>query len=489
MRKINKQRIQNTTEHCQARFSRESIQSDRQHESDDRQRVSASQRVRRALRRYQREALTDVGKRAFPALFPEMRLGKSLICLRSLAIRFPSSGRKLIVGPYSALYQWTKELKAEGLSERDIIFLTGTRKERAENLDKEGEFYLLNKEGWNCIQPVIDINWQSIILDESTFIKNPKSRVSRFFVNNFRNVENRWILTGMPAPESPLDYYQQLKFLDPDILGFVNYWKFRSTCFVQTFRGEYSLTIDGEKFLNERLAKHCYFLSRKDVNLDVEKIFTKRPIRMKVAARKVLQTLYREFIMEDDSQTYDVTDSAGTRWSWMRQICGGFIKKKFIFDDKLKELLELLKGEVAGRQVIIYAEYIHEIIFLSKKLTEEDIPNDYIFGGNREARFDILDAFIAGNFRVLVGQPVCFKHSVDLSNADTIIYYSLPISNETFGQSQDRIINVSTRFPAHIIALTCENTIEDDIYESVINKESKEQLHKRIIRRMQETIK
>lgn len=443
---------------------------------------------RRALRKYQRDALYYTLSRNNSALFMEMRLGKSLIALRSLSIKFKNRDKKLIVGPYSAIYQWIKELHLEGLTDKDITLLIGKKKERKEKLKKDTEFYLINKEGWFYLQEIALINWSSLILDESTFIKDPSTKVSRFYIDNFEHVPVKMILTGMPAPESELNYFQQLKFIDKNILGIENYWFFRQQYFNQIFQNDYRLTSKGEKFLNERLSKNCFFLTRKDVNLDIEKIFSVRKINMLSAAWKVMQTLSREFIIEYENEVLDVTDAAGEVFHWLRGIFGGFLKDKFIFEHKTNELIDLLKNELAGKQVIVYAEYIKEIEMISKLLTKHKIKNDYIYGGNRERRFDILDSFTNGGLRVLVGQPVCFKHGVDLSCSDTIIYYSLPLSNETYGQSQDRIVNVSTKYPALIIALICEHTIEEEIYTSIMNKESREKLQKRIIKRLQETI-
>lgn len=451
--------------------------------------IISSQRVRRALRKYQREGLYYAGKQQNPALLWEMRLGKSLTVLRSLAVRFPASGRKLIIAPYSALYQWTLEFKAEGMTDSDYIFLTGTRKQRAKNLQIDTQFYLLNKEGWASVPQIANVNWQAVILDESTFIKNPKAKVSRFFCDNFRDVDSRWILTGMPAPESDLDYFQQLKFLDPSILGFKNFYDFRREFFVQTFQGKYSPTIEGGNYLNTRLAKYCSFLTREDVDLDVEKIFTKRNIKMRTSAWKTMQTLLREYILEVNEKLYSVTDNAGAKFIQARRICGGFVGDDLLFKEKMNVLLDLLKSELTHKQVIIYSEFINEIKTIHQILRKENITSDFIFGGNRANRFDILDNFRKGDIRVLVGQPTCFKHGVDLSCSDTIIYYSMPMSNETFGQSQDRIVNVSQRFTAHIICLICEWTIEEDIYIAMINKESTEKLRKRLVKRIQESIK
>jgi hypothetical protein len=67
-------------------------------------------------------------------------------------------------------------------------------------------------------------------VDESTSIKGHKSAQSQVFV-----VEKlapllrfRYIMSGLVAPQSPLDLYPQFEFLGHKLLGYSSYWAFRA---------------------------------------------------------------------------------------------------------------------------------------------------------------------------------------------------------------------------------------------------------------------
>ena len=165
--------------------------------------------VRRPLRLYQRVMLQYCLSVQNPALFVQMRLGKTLVTIRSIRIR---QGRKiLIVAPYSALYSWSIELELE--QEQNTIELYGSRNERLQVLDDQyatGKWFLLNKEGHRILPEIADFSFDIVVIDESTFIKAPYStrkgsQVTRFYCQNFRDAMHRYILTGTPAPESELD--------------------------------------------------------------------------------------------------------------------------------------------------------------------------------------------------------------------------------------------------------------------------------------------
>jgi SNF2 family DNA or RNA helicase len=73
---------------------------------------------------------------------------------------------------------------------------------------------------------LMSTQWDLVILDEIHRIKGPGSKVSWFCKSLGLKANRRLGLTGTPAPNSPLDFYAQFRFLDPSIFGtsFVGVW-------------------------------------------------------------------------------------------------------------------------------------------------------------------------------------------------------------------------------------------------------------------------
>ena len=68
-----------------------------------------------------------------------------------------------------------------------------------------------------------------VALDESVAFKNPESKCGAFAAEVLAPLAaRRRILTGLIAPRSPLDLFNQFRFLDPGILGFSEFTTFKA---------------------------------------------------------------------------------------------------------------------------------------------------------------------------------------------------------------------------------------------------------------------
>lgn len=446
----------------------------------------------RQPRLYQINALRYSESVYHPALFIEPRLGKTFITIRDLKRQFRDLGPVLIIAPYSALYGWETELLLEGFHHTDIIYLTGDKAEKEQSILKSGIFFLINKEAYLSYPIISCFEWQAVIADEATFLKSPpcvnwskkfgkRANISKFYTENFRNVQRRYVLTGTPMTESELDYYMILKFLDPSILGYSNYWAFKNEFFTILPNREEYLTTKGKDFLTERLSKYCFFLARKDVYLGGEQIYQTRKVKLSSKARKIYEKMLDDFMLIVDEKILDVTDFKLETLSWARNLFGGFIQDSFLFDHKIEEIKALVEGELRNKRLIIWSEFTNEISLLRETFSEMKISHDFINGNIPPLqRTKIYRNFKRGDYQILIANPHCLQYGVDLSSTDIMIFFSTPLGLETRLQAQDRNITIHS-VSSYIIDIVCEDTIEEDFIESLRNKESKRDLIKRIV--------
>lgn len=440
--------------------------------------------MRRPLRPNQKAAFQYCLSVQHPALFMEMRLGKTLVTIR--ALKYFAARRILIVSPYSAFFSWENELLQEG--ESRPVELGGSKEKRRETLSlgwETGEkWFIINKEGHMVLPEIAAYPWDSVILDESTCIKNQGNKITGFFTSNFRSVDHRFILTGTPATESDLDYFFQLEFLDPKIFD-EEYWVFRRKYFGFL---DYKLAISpqGSKFIPQQLAKHCFFQTRRDCKLGGLKIYERRLVHFTHTAREAYEKISAEFLLEYQGQIKDSTIFSVTKYIWMRRLCGGMIGDEFVFDGKLNELLYLIQGELKDQQIVIWCHFTSEIKLVSERLEQEGFRCGVIYGNVAQGeRRIIAQAFQERQFQLLVAQPECFKYGANLSCASTMIYYSSPEGLETRLQSEDRTIDVIKTDSALIIDLIVYNSCEEDIIQSLVLKEGRNEMMRRIINRIQ----
>lgn len=436
------------------------------------------------LRPYQKKIFRYTLQVKHPALFVEMRLGKTLITIRRIEL-YTGCHKVLIVAPYSAFNSWRNELQSEcGACPVELI---GTTKDREkifnETIDKF-KWFLFNKEGFLHFQSIHKYKWNVTILDESTFIKSPTSKVSKYYTENFRNVDHRWILTGLPDPESELDYFQQLKFLDPNILGIKNYYQFKFKYFAVSEFG-CDITNAGKKFLTSRLAQHCYFLSRKQAGMYMEKIYIQRKIKMPPKIKKIYTKIAKEFILEVD-EYIRLTKYAGAKFAWLRQLCCGVTyindtDKELIWDGKLQLLQELYQGELKKTPLVIWCHFVLDIESIYKRFHKK-VRIGIIRGKVSKRKRDMLvSKFQKGLLDWLLIQPVCMEFGEDLSITSTCIYYSTPTGLKTRAQTEDRIIDVTKKEPRLIIDFVIESSVEVSLIRSLHKKEKRGLMMKQAI--------
>src|SRR6185295_9271231 len=97
------------------------------------------------------------------------------------------------------------------------------------------------------IKLLMDIPFDYVILDESQAIKNPQSKVTKAAC--LLNARNRLCLSGTPLQNNTFDIFAQMNFLNPGMLGSVEF-----------FRNEFATPIDkfGEQDRKEHLRKILY---------------------------------------------------------------------------------------------------------------------------------------------------------------------------------------------------------------------------------------
>jgi SNF2 family DNA or RNA helicase len=407
-----------------------------------------------------------------PKLFVDMRLGKTLVTVRTLA---NASGNVLIVGPYSVMGAWRKELSAERIPWTELYGSTKNKKEVVKTLSG---WVLTNKEIWRSLPEIRDMQWQHRVIDESTFLKNPRSKVTKYF-NGFLPEESDWRLTGTPNPESDLDFFGQTM----DLWKHKNYFHWRNYWFYQS-GFDWKIKPSLSKEFHQILRNNCFFMTRKDIGIDVERIYETRLVKFPAAIKRIYKKLSEEFILElPEGESWE-TEFAPVKYSWLRRLCGGAIpnqNEKEHWSGKLDLLLELLNGELAGQQVVIWAHFREEIERIYAALANSG-EAAYIHGSVPPSLRDpIIKAFQSGAIKWVVGQASCLAHSTDFSCADTMVYYSSTESAEIRRQSERRIEAVSKMVPSLIIDLVVEDTIDEVIVKSLKKKESRSEMTRSIV--------
>ena len=312
-----------------------------------------------------------------------------------------------------------------------------------------------------------------LVLDESSRIKNPQSKVCKFILKLSGNVRYRLAMSGTPAPNSLLEYWSQMYFVNPSILG-SNYYGFRARNFFSVGFGGFQFKPRKEfkAGIGKILAQQSFSIKKEDC-LDLPpKTFTSKKYQLSGEAARAYRKMVLDNIIQMQGKTV-LGSNELAKIMKLRQITSGFIidvngKVINLSNDKFRLLDETLE-EIGDKQAIIWCQFIHEIEKLKALFGNKA---SYLYGGTPSGdKDDEIKKFQTGQTQYLVAHPRSAGHGLNFANATYCIYFSISYSFEEEKQSQDRLHRIGQDKKVTYIYLMAENTIDEVIYKALRNKE------------------
>lgn len=459
--------------------------------------LEPSARILRTPMPHQSKALDYAYPKRKTAFFMEMRLGKSLVAVRWAFDKCEDyNARVLIVAPVSVLPVWEDELLDEGIERSKIHYLLGTKKQRLKISSPDqidNGWFLVNYEGLRSCPELFEHFWRVVILDESTKIRSPKAAITKLCCDKLDYVPYKSILTGLPNPESSMDYFSQFKFLNGSFMGFDNFWKWRAHFFHQGYTAWQWVPNKGTlDLIKAEVHKLAFVMNRKQAKVGPKKVYEKRFVHMTNEQKRLYEDIDEKFAY--DFKEYKIeTKWAPVKHSWMLTLANGFLPRElikvptaipnkfkieelrpvtFISDVKFKELLNLLEGELKNDKVIVWFRFNHELEHSAKLLDNAGITYGKIRGSTPfEDRRRVCNDFQrASNPRVILAQFKCGKFGINSSVASTAIYFSNSFEMEDRAQSEDRIVHAKKEGSVLYIDLVTKDTVDEDLVETLRDK-------------------
>lgn len=477
---------------------------------------------------YQKPAMRYARQRSRIALFMDMRLGKTIITIRWAKVR--KLRRVLLVAPQPTLVgkdMWEGELQRAGFRTCMLHTLKdkGDRLARAQwtwsrEVDVETQmtaagaqillfaeprlvmkrrqstgWFGINYEALRTCPELLDLPWDAIVLDESTRIRNPKAQVTKMMVRNTGHIEHRAILSGLPNPEDPLDFFEQFHFLLGDFCGFENYWSCRHSWF---FQGAADWDWIPKTGVRDKIKKFVhangYFLSRKKAGVGSAKIYETRTVPLSPVQRRQVKEIAKDMAI----------GGVETKWTpvthtWLQKIAGGFTptgKPEIMSDGKLKALRELVLEEFPDQSIVVWFHFNHEIDAVYEQLRKvKRLTVERCYGSTpMKKRPLIQERFQKGKTRVLLIQIALGQFGWRLDKSSTVVYYSNSYEHEDRAQSEDRVIHIKKTEPCLYIDLVTLESTDEDVVDALRDKKSNARsfsrdLASRLTARLQKTLR
>lgn len=434
--------------------------------------------------KHQKVGLALCQRRKNFGLFMEMGTGKTKVILDLLGNYYKDGQVKrpsLIVAPVAVINNWKREATLNQPHLR-VVVAQGTQGKKLLAMDqvKQGlaDVVVINYESLWRLAEDFSIEWFAMVLDESTRIKHRGTQQAKAIIKLGRAASRKYIMTGTPAPNSPLELYNQIRFLDESVFG-SSWYAFRDRYAIMGGYGGYQVL--GWKNLPEltqKLASISYRVLKKDC-LDLpEKVYKEYRMPMEKDQAK----FYKE-LADDLITTIAGTDIVATvvlaKLTKLRQIASGFVYRDdgaTINLDKNPKLdqLETLLQEIAPRhKVVIWTSFREELTLVSAICSKLGLKWVKLDGTvNAKERDNVVQTFQTDEtVRVFIGQQHAGGIGITLTAADYCIFFSNDYSHEIRVQAEDRLHRIGQRNQVTYVDLIMKGTLDSTIRRMLTNKE------------------
>lgn len=426
----------------------------------------------------------------------------------------------VVVGPLSSFKAWKDDyLKAFGRKPKYFEIYGGISKKSVDeklNSTLAGiELVLINYHSLNTytdeLIAYMKLNKVMLVLDEAHKIKKIDDGLwSSSALRLSEYPASRVVLTGTPAPNGYEDIYNLYKFIWPsrDIIGYSpgqllnmsknkndyrlddlqdriepffiritkNQLKLPDPTFLEPLSvemGKYQQIVYDE--LNQRTPS----LERDAKNNP--SVFQSRLIRLRQAAsnpnllNRSIQDYY-DYLDGDFVHQVQLVDDLG-----LSKQTEDIVKNYLSHETPIKfiKTLEVARKLIAdGEKLIVWCEFVGNLLDLNEFLSKNGIKNELLYGGvDNETRESIIDQFHTDpELRVIIANPHAVGESISLHLAcHNALYLEQSFNAASYMQSKDRIHrlglgpDVTTRY----FYLHSKDTVDEVIYQRVLEKEEK----------------
>ncbi len=433
------------------------------------------------------------------ALFFDMGTGKTRTTIEILRHKYNLSDqilKTLILCPLIVTQNWPAEfLKFSKIPEHEVCVLNGTQTKRLELLEKSrAHIFIMNYEGL-LMEPLFSklISWgvEILVCDESQKLKNITAKRTKKAILLAEKTSHRYLLSGTPILNSPMDIFSQYRILDNGKTFGKNFYIFRGQYFYDKNSGmpaqkhfpDWKIKSGAVDSMNKLIYTKAMRVKKEDC-LDLPPL-VKQTILTELAPTQ--QRLYAQmkkdfitFVQNMGKMEASVATLAITKALRLLQIVSGFIKTEdgneitLADTPKLAALKELLEELAPNHKVLVWAVFKENYVQIKRICEEAGIGYVEVHGGiSEKQKFEAVENFNQDEkLRVFIGHPGSGGIGINLVAASYSIFYSRNFSLEQDVQAEARNYRGGSEIHTKVtrIDLVVKDTIDELVQISLANK-------------------
>lgn len=463
---------------------------------------------------HQKEAI----KRAEPlrdfALFLDLGVGKTATTINILRKKYYAHNgllRTLVLCPSIVIENWYKEFGMHSTLQSKVIMLYGTGKKRLKTINEK----LLKDDGVPfgpvnerlpaiavtnfeslLMQDVLDalLDWapEILVIDESHKCKDIKAKRTKATILLADQARHRYILTGTPILNTPLDLFSQFRILDSGETFGQNFFAFRAQYFHDKnaamprdrYFPNWQIRPGALEEITEKIQGKSMSVKKADC-LDLPPLVTEEfYVDLSEEQGRLYNDLKKDYIAYVGSEAC-VATLAITKALRLMQVVSGFItlekgdgtpkRNKKLENPRAMALKELLSEITPTSKILVWAVFKENYETIRQACTDLGVSYTEVHGDiPQETKYKNVEKFNTDETcRVFIGHPGSGGIGINLVAADYSVVYSRNFSLEQDLQAKARNYRGGSEIHEKItrIELVARGTIDEIIYKKLADKQ------------------
>jgi SNF2 family DNA or RNA helicase len=424
-------------------------------------------------------------------LSDDMGLGKTIQTITFLGyMNLKHPGKHLIIAPAGLMYNWKKELENFGIGLSSYVYHRQDRNISSQEFHEAKAIITSYQTARADIDNLAMIQWNTIVLDESHYIKNPAAQTTKAILQ--LQAKMKILLSGTPVMNSTMDLYPQYEFIMPNFFANESF-----------FRKEYADPIDIHRDENKikQLQKISSFINLRRTK---EKVLDELPEKtesilycdMGETQRKLYDLIkksIKEKVIMDIKEKGIGASKLGVLEAIqkLRIVCSDpsniqefsiqtqeSIKIDLLMD-QIRDILhqskqhglsnlELAHNVAVKNKIIVFSQFLNTLSVIKKRLEDDKIPY-YFFDGSvaQEKRQELVNKFQDDSNRVPVF-VISLKSGnmgITLTKANYVFLIDPWWNKFIEQQAIDRVYRIGQKEKVFAYRLICRDTIEERIIQ------------------------
>lgn len=416
------------------------------------------------------------------AVFLGMGMGKTISTLTAIndLIRNRFETQKvLVIAPIRvARDTWPAEIhKWDHLAGLTVSPITGTAKQREAAANRRADIYTIGRENIPWLVKHHGSRWpyDMVIIDELSSFKNPQAKRFKALKKVRPKIHRIVGLTGTPAPNSLLDIWAPFRIIDNGQRLGKYITHYRDQYFTPGRRNgavvyNWNLRPGADQAIYDNIADITVSMRTTDYLQLPEATHQHITVQLPTKARKHIDTLKRDLVLDLDDDTIDAANAA-TLSLKLQQLAGGAIYNETgddyitIHDEKIQALTELV-DQAQGNPMLVCFWFKHECDRIL-----DAIPGARVL----DTQQDFHD-WNNGDIPVALIHPASAGHGLNLqAGGHIMVWYTTPWSLELYEQANARLHRQGQTEPVSIIHIDTADSIDQTVHQALTRKDTTQQ--------------